>query len=97
MVAEIAAVRVRLYMNANKKWIMYEVLRKNCPFFFPQSLSFCLSLTCQGLHRHTVLKCTWAVSLKGQTERKTKEGRGWRWGGQAVKNRDNESMQQNDK
>lgn len=38
MVAEIAAVRVRLYMNANKKWIMYEVLRKNCPFFFFHSL-----------------------------------------------------------
>lgn len=33
MVAEIAAVRLRLYMNANKKWIMHEVLRKNCPFF----------------------------------------------------------------
>lgn len=85
MVAEIAAVRLRLYMNANKKWIMHEVLRKNCPFF---STVFIL---------HTVLKCTWAVSLKGQTERKTKEGRGWWWGGQAVKNRDNESMQQNDK
>lgn len=33
MVAEIAAVRLRLYMKANKKWIMHEVLRKNCPFF----------------------------------------------------------------